>query len=151
MLKKFHWGHGVAVGLLAFIIFILSLIFFFTRNWQNAELVSEHYYEDELHYQQVIDAKNNADQLAQKPAYSQSTEGIKITFPADVKADQNKVNFHLFRTDDAKLDVDKDLTVSSDNTIFIPKQVLFPGSYTLKIHWEQDKKPFQVDYDVQWK
>lgn len=151
MFKKFTWGHGIVAALLAFIIFILSLIFFFTRSWQNAELVSDNYYEEELMYQDVIDAKNNADALTAKPAFNLTPEGIQLVFPADANPENGKVNFHLFRTDDAKLDVDKDLVLGANKTLLIPKQVLLAGSYTLKVRWEQDKKPYQVDYDVLWK
>ena len=57
MLKKFTWGHGVALALGLFIIFILSMIFYFTSTWKNSELITDDYYEAELAYQDVIDAK----------------------------------------------------------------------------------------------
>ena len=150
MFKKFTWGHGIIVALGAFIIFILSMIFIFTKGWQNAEMVSDNYYQEELAYQDVINAKNNADALPQKPTYERTGQGIKITFPEALMVDNKKVNFHLFRTDDAKLDVTKDLSVTSDNSITIPNQILYKGSYTLKILWQSNAKPYQVDYDVLW-
>ena len=61
---KFTWGHGIVVALGLFISFILYLIFVFPIGKQNSELVTENYYEDELSYQKVIDAKNNAETLA---------------------------------------------------------------------------------------
>jgi hypothetical protein len=54
---KFTWGHGIVVALGLFISFILYLIFIFPIGKQNSELVTENYYEDELSYQKVIDAK----------------------------------------------------------------------------------------------
>ncbi|MHA6696539.1 FixH family protein [Chryseobacterium sp. A301] len=151
MLKNFTWGHGVVVALGAFMIFILSLVFIYGRGWQNAEMVSRDYYEDELRYQEVIDAKNKADLLTEKPIYNQNSQGITLEFPASISVDQNSVNFHLFRTDDANLDVEKDLQFQSGRKIHIPKQILFPGSYTLKIAWKSKTVPYQVDYDVLWK
>ncbi|MDO5614656.1 MAG: FixH family protein [Cruoricaptor ignavus] len=151
MFKKFTWGHGIVIALASFMIFILSMIFFFTKSWQNAELVSNNYYEEELNYQEVIDAKNNADALTAKPTFVQNSAGITITFPEEIVIDKNTVNFHLYRTDDAKLDVDKDLSLSADRSINIPDKVLFPGSYTLKIRWYTNDKPYQIDYDVLWK
>lgn len=151
MFKKFTWGHGVLVALGLFKIFILSMIFFFTRGWQNAEEISDNYYADQLAYQDVIDAKNNADKLAEKPLYSEGSDGITITFPPEISVDGNKVAFHLFRTDDAKLDANKELILDANKRILIPKQILFKGSYTLKINWKTNGKPYQIDYDVQWK
>lgn len=151
MLKNFTWGHGVVVALGAFMIFILSLVFIFGRGWQNAEMVSRDYYEEELRYQDVIDAKNQADLLKEKPIYNQNSQGITLEFPESILVDQNKVKFHLFRTDDAKLDAEKELPFQNGRKIHIPKQILFPGSYTLKINWESKSVPYQLDYDILWK
>ncbi len=151
MLKKFNWGHGIAVALALFIAFILFMILVFPNGQNNSELVSQDYYQDELNYQQVIDAKNNADKLTEKLQYLQTPEGIKIVFPALGIPDEKKVEFELFRTDDSNLDVKKELTLNSENAILIPAKVISKGSYTLKIKWQQNKKPFQLDYDVLWK
>lgn len=150
MFKNFSWGHGIILALGTFIAFILFMIFIFPNGKQNSELVSEHYYEDELAYQDIIDAKNNAAQLTVKPEYLQLTEGIKLKFPSAIP-DQKKVNITLFRTDDSNLDVKKDLTLDAENAVLIPKKVIFPGSYTLKVKWKQNNKPYQIDYDVLWK
>ncbi|KEY18218.1 FixH family protein [Kaistella antarctica] len=151
MFKKFNWGHGVALALGLFIAFILFMVFGFTYGQQNSELVSDDYYGDELVYQEVIDAKNNADALAAIPKYQELKEGMKITFPGTIIPEDKHVKFELFRTDDANLDVKKEVDVDANNEILIPKQVISKGSYTLKIKWSQNKKPYQVDYDVLWK
>ncbi|MGZ5211966.1 MAG: FixH family protein, partial [Kaistella sp.] len=105
----------------------------------------------ELAYQEVIDAKNNADLLTEKPVYQQNASGIIVTIPQNIKPENSKVYFELFRTDDSNLDVKKDVTLDARNQFKIPGTVIFPGSYTLKIKWENNKKTYQIDYDVQWK
>lgn len=149
-MKKLNWGHGLLIALGCFMIFILTLILVFPLGKQNAELISDNYYEEELVYQEVIDAKNNAEALTVTPIYKQSAEGIRITFPEELTVDENKINFFLFRTDDSNLDVKKDL-ILENRSILIPNKILAPGSYTLKIKWYGDKKPHQIDYDVIWK
>ena len=62
----------------------MYLIFVFPIGKQNSELVTENYYEDELSYQKVIDAKNNAATLTAKPQYAQLPYGIRIAFPKDI-------------------------------------------------------------------
>lgn len=151
MFKKFTWAHGIILALGSFIAFILFMIFIFPTGQKNSELVTNDYYEDELQYQKVIDAKNNATSLPQLPEYKQTAEGITIAFPQNVKPDGNKVDFHLYRTEDSNLDVKNSVTVDGSNSIKIPKKVIFPGSYTLKINWKEKDKPFQVDYDLLWK
>ncbi len=150
MFKTFSWGHGVVVALGSFIAFILFMIFIFPNGQKNSELVSDNYYEDELVYQEVIDAKNNAELLPEKPTYQKEPAGIKIIFPLADVPENRKVNFELFRTDDANLDVKKELQLDAANSMTIPKQVIAQGSYTLKLKWVQNKKPYQIDYDVLW-
>ncbi len=151
MFKNFSWGHGVIVALGLFMSFILFMIFVYSNGMQNSELISDSYYEDELAYQEIIDAKNNADLLSEKPVYIQNASGITLTIPQNVKPENSNVHFELFRTDDSNLDVKKDITLDGKNQFQIPAKVIFPGSYTLKVKWENNKKPYQVDYDIQWK
>lgn len=149
-MKNLNWGHGLAIALGCFILFILFLIFIFPMGKQNAEMISTNYYEEELQYQDIIDAKNNAAKLEQTPTYKPTAEGILITFPQTIKVDENTVNFVLFRTEDSNLDVKKEVTLQH-NLFLIPAKVISAGSYTLKLKWTENKKPYQVDYDILWK
>lgn len=151
MFKNFNWGHGIIIGLGSFIAFILFMIFIFPNGQQDADMVSDNYYADELNYQQVIDAKKNAQLLKESLQYQQLPTGIKINYPESITPDSSKVHFDLYRTNDSNLDVKKDLNLDPQKSFTIPKQILSPGSYTLKVKWTQDKKPYQIDYDVQWK
>lgn len=148
-MKKFTWAHGIITALGLFIAFILYLIFIFPIGQQNSELVTETYYDDELVYQQVINAKKNAESLSAKPLYTQNAEGISISFPEEL-ANVEKIKFHLYRTNDKTLDIHKEVSLNAQNSFEIPKKVLAKGAYTLKLHWEKDKKNYQIDYDVEW-
>ncbi|KQM63062.1 FixH family protein [Chryseobacterium sp. Leaf201] len=150
-MKNFNWGHGMVIALLAFIIFILSMLFLFPNGQKNSEMVTDNYYEEELKYQDVIDAKGRADQLQEKPVYSQDKSGIKITFPKDYDNSNATVKFVLNRTDDQNLDIHKSVQLDMNKSFLIPAQVLTPGNYTLRLSWTKDKKDYRLDYDVIWK
>ncbi len=149
-MKNFSWGHGVVIALAAFIIFILSMLFLFPNGQKNSEMVTDNYYEEELQYQDVIDAKKRADELQEKPVYSQTTEGIKITFPQDYNSSNTTVKFVLNRTDDQNLDIKKSVQLTGQSFV-IPAQVLKMGNYTLRLSWTKDKTDYRIDYDVIWK
>lgn len=150
-MKKFTWGHGIVIALTLFIGFILYLLFIFPMGKQNSDLVSETYYQDELSYQEVINAKTNADALTAKPKYQQNQKGITIAFPQGIISKEAKIEYYLYRTDDKNKDKTNTVKLSSENTIQIPNTLLEKGNYTLKVKWEQNQKKFQVDYDVVWK
>lgn len=141
----------MVIALLAFIIFILSMLFLFPNGQKNSEMVTENYYEEELKYQDVIDAKGRADQLQEKPVYSQDKNGIKITFPKEYDNSNAMVKFVLNRTDDQNLDIHKSVQLDMNKSFLIPAQVLTPGNYTLRLSWTKDKKDYRLDYDVIWK
>lgn len=148
---KFTWGHGVVVALGLFIGFILYLIFIFPIGKQNSELVTESYYEDELAYQNVIDAKKNADELTQRPLFAQLPYGIRIAFPKDITNANSKIEYYLYRTNDKTQDKEGSVQLDENNSFLIPKNFMLIGSYTLKVRWKKEGKHYQVDYDVEWK
>ncbi|WP_144281474.1 FixH family protein [Chryseobacterium echinoideorum] len=150
-MKNFTWGHGIVLALASFIIFILSMLFLFPNGQKNSEMVTEHYYEEELQYQSVIDAKNRADKLEEKPVYSQSPKGITLTFPSGINNSNSAVSFVLNRSDDQNLDIKKTVQLESDNSFTIPSSVLKNGNYTLRLSWTKDKTDYRLDYDVIWK
>ncbi len=150
-MKKFSWGHGVVIALAAFMIFILAMLFLFPNGQKNSEMVTDNYYEEELKYQDVIDAKKRADELQEKPVYSQDKSGIKITFPKDYDNSNTTVKFVLNRTDDQNLDIRKSVQLDTNKSFLIPGQVLKVGNYTLRLNWTKDKTDYRMDYDVIWK
>ncbi|MFZ4931458.1 FixH family protein [Chryseobacterium sp. Mn2064] len=150
-MKNFSWGHGVVIALLAFIVFILSMMFLFPNGQKNSEMVTDNYYEEELKYQDVIDAKKKADDLQEKPVYSQDKNGIKITFPKEYDNSNTTVKFVLNRTDDQNLDIKKSVQLDASKSFVIPSQILKVGNYTLRLTWTKDKTDYRMDYDVIWK
>ncbi|OCA78513.1 nitrogen fixation protein FixH [Chryseobacterium contaminans] len=150
-MKNLSWGHGVVIALAAFIIFILSMMFLFPNGQKNSEMVTDNYYEEELQYQDVIDSKKRADELQEKPVYSQNTNGIKIIFPKDYTHSNTTVKFVLNRTDDQNLDIKKSVELDDSHSFIIPAQVLKMGNYTLRLSWTKDKTDYRMDYDVIWK
>jgi len=141
----------MVIALGAFIIFILSMLFLFPNGQKNSEMVTDNYYEEELKYQDVIDAKKRADELQEKPVYSQDKEGITITFPQDYNNSNTTVKFVMNRTDDQNLDVHKSVQLDARKSFLIPAQVLKMGNYTLRLSWTKDKTDYRLDYDVIWK
>jgi len=151
IMKNFSWGHGIIIALGAFIIFILSMLFLFPNGQKNSEMVTDNYYEEELKYQDVIDAKKRADELQEKPTYTQDANGIKISFPKGYDNSNTTVKFVLNRTDDQNLDVKRSEQLDANQSFLIPSKVLKMGNYTLRLMWTKDKQEYRMDYDVIWK
>ena len=150
-MKKFTWGHGIALALACFIGFILYLIFIFPIGKQTSDLVSDNYYQDELEYQKVIDAKKNADQLAQKPFFAQLPYGIRIAFPKETIDAGQQVHYELYSINDKEKDKKQNVNLDNNNSFLVPKEMLSTGSYILKVRWKKSDIDYQVDYELVWK
>ena len=55
---KINWGTGIAITLTVFVLFILSLVY--GTSIANFDLVAPDYYDQEIEYQSIIDAKDRA-------------------------------------------------------------------------------------------
>ena len=148
---KISWGHGVVIALGAFILFILGMIFLFPIGKQNSELITENYYEEELKYQEVIDAKNSADNLTEKPTVALEKQGITIIFPKEINNNNTEFNYYLYRAENRNLDIKKEFTLDANNAHTIPANVVAKGGYTLKLKWKNNNLNYQRDFDIEWK
>jgi hypothetical protein len=149
-MKNFSWGHGIVIALAAFIIFILSMMFLFTNGQKNSEMVTDNYYEEELKYQDVIDAKKEP-MIYRKNLYTSKINQNYHFFPKDYDNSNTTVKFVLNRTDDQNLDIHKAVQLDANKSFTIPSQVLRLGNYTLRLTWTKDKTDYRMDYDVIWK
>jgi hypothetical protein len=98
-------------------------MFLFPNGQKNSEMVTDNYYEEELKYQDVIDAKKRADELTGKTCIQPDKSGIKITFPKDYNNSNTTVKFVLNRTDDQNLDIHKSVQLDANQSFTIPAQV----------------------------
>ncbi len=150
---KFTWGHGVILALVCFITFICYLVFSVEFSKNSFDLVTDEYYDDEINFQQEIDATSHANQLKEKPTIEiVNSKGIEITFPKEFNSQNTTGKLKLFRPNSKDLDVNKkSLDLSALNTIFIPANILVKGNYTLKLYWKKDNINYQMEIPVVWK
>lgn len=143
---KFTWGHGVMLGLGAFIVFILTLIFLAD---DTGDLISDDYYEESLVYQeQGIDARNRAGALTEKPKFIQQANGIKIEFPAKIQPDSGQIYMMrgAFKADDVLMP----LEVRSNNVMLIPAAKMKAGEYDINLTWYYDAEPYLIQETITW-
>lgn len=133
---KINWGTGLAIAMGAFMIFILSFVYkTFTDRSYDHHLVSEEYYNDEINYQQEIDAVTNAKKLNEPIQLENTKKGILITFPSDVVTKKVIGTISFQRASDIKLDFNLPISLTS-NKLLIPKEKLAKGLYNVRIDWQ---------------
>lgn len=148
---KFHWGHGIMLFLGIFIVFIMSCVYMtlFVSDFDHV-LVSEEYYKDEISYQKEIDKMNNAAKLKENVNLVTTDQGIEVVFPSFFDPKKITGFVDLQRSNDDKLDLNKEIKLDS-LTLLIPDNQLKKGVYTVKVVWEYDKIPYQLNEKFTYK
>jgi len=145
MSNKFHWGHGVSIVLGVFIIFILTFVYkTLVKPEYDHKLVSEEYYKEELHFQDEINSLNNASQLKENVKIQHSDKGIEVVFPGSFDPKKIEGYVDLQRANDSKLDLKIDLNLDS-LSLLIPSEKLIKGTYNIKVVWNYEKIPYQLN------
>ncbi len=135
-----NWGNKL---LITFIVFGVGMFYLVYRAVNtNYELVDKDYYKQELRYQQVIDGTNLANQLSTAVTIGQTTSGISLELPAEMKNKEITGSILFYCSYDQKKDKLLPLQTDSDGLqVFDPKD-FSPGNYSVKINWSAEGKDY---------
>ncbi|MFK5856233.1 MAG: FixH family protein [Bacteroidota bacterium] len=137
---KWNWGTKLAIWIIAFVVFMLTLVYMTTTTKIN--LVEEDYYPKGLVYQTRIDAAKNANSINAVFTTSQDDKSITINIP-DIQVDSGTILF--FRPSGNNLDRRYDLELNNNKKITLTKDDFNHGKYIMKINWNFDGKEYYVE------
>ncbi|HMP93843.1 MAG TPA: FixH family protein [Phnomibacter sp.] len=137
MTIRFNWGTKIIVAYSAFVIFMLVMVYLCTQ--QTFNLVAPDYYAQELKYQQVIDATQNARSLEGSTKITQYDEAVSIAIP-NAQPGPVKGTVTFYRPSNAALDYE--LPFEGDAPIKVLKTHLIEGLYKVKVQWSIADKSF---------
>lgn len=126
---RFNWGHGLTLGMLCFIAYILY--FLFRALSMDFDLETEDYYAKEIKFQEQIDKSKNYENLDKKMTVQQFDSVLTIDFPH--KVDSGMV--HMYRSSDKNLDRIYHLSSKDGAFKSIDRNDLQRGRYQLRVDW----------------
>lgn len=128
-----NWGNKL---LLVFIVFGGGISYMVYRCMQiPVDLVSEHYYKDELAYQQVIDGTRKANALSGRVGLTLTSSGLRIQLPPEMHDRQVRGNIEFYCPSDASRDRNLPLSIERGGSEDLAVADLRPGHYTVKVAW----------------
>ena len=133
---KWNWGTKLALFIIAFVVFILSLVYMSLG--YDVNLVEKDYYPKGLVYQQRIEAIKNANEAGITVDVIQENDQIIVNIN-NCSPDSGKITF--FRPSDT----DKDLVINLIDLInnpILPQSEFLRGKYKLKMNWWDNEKEF---------
>jgi len=135
-IMKIGWGTGIVIAIVAFMSFILYLVITMsTDNNFSHDLVTEQYYQQELAYQQEINAEQNFKSLGEEITLQKTKEGLKIKFPNKFNSEKVEGKVFLYRPSSKQLDFEIPIS-TSDTYLLVPEQRLLDGRWNIKIAWK---------------
>lgn len=134
------WGIKITVLYTGFVILISSLVIISSSN--KSELVAADYYEQELNYQQRIDAMTNEKKLKTTIDYQLLDTCIVLRFPEAGIAEDFKGEVLLFRPSDASQDLKLKLAFDAHGEQSISKRLLHKGIYKMCLSWKNNSTTY---------
>lgn len=135
-----NWGTKITILYIGFVILIVSMVFISATN--KSELVSKDYYEQELRYQDRIDALNNEQKLSVTINYEIVDQFVILKYLNSEIRKDFKGEVLFFRPSDSTKDLKIDLIFDKEGEQIISKDKLSKGVYKMCISWKNDKKVF---------
>jgi hypothetical protein len=135
MLKKFHWGWGIAIFYTAFAVFILTMVYQSTQH--KVELVTPDYYAQELKYQERIDQIENARRLKKPLQWEVQGRQIHLQFPFTGKHVKAKILF--YKPDSSAKDVAVECAPDDSGRCIVTSDKLEAGVYQMQIEWQAEQ------------
>ena len=133
----------IAVVFILFMGFIISMVSYTAT--LDTDLVAEDYYQQEVNYQDIIDAKKNGADLANKIIFQQDENLLSIHFPENIDFKAIKGSVHFYHPKNVKYDVEKRLALTNNNSQTFKKEGLQKGNYTIKMKWKDNGKTYYIE------
>ena len=145
---KFNWGTGIVVTIIVFIAFIMYFVITMsTDNTYSHDLVTDKYYQEELNYQQEIDAEKNAKSLKEKVTIEKNSKGLKINFPKYFNPKSIEGKVFLYRPSSKQLDFEIPISISK-TYLLVPEQRLVDGRWNMKIFWKHKNTNYLIKKEL---
>lgn len=134
MKLKFSWGTGIAIFIVLFICFYISLMLL-TRQ-RKFHMVSDEYYPESIEFESRIKKTRNAQSLKEKVQINIKGDSIQIVLPDWESGYKATGTAYFYRPNNSLEDMSIPLMVNKlGEQVFKAKQ-LKTGRYIVKMNWQ---------------
>ena len=134
-----NFGHGITIALIAFVIFILTLVTSFLR--QDVDLEYTDYYTRELVFNETKEATENGMPFLNS-LQIESVDGQLNLFFDENFPQFNQAELHFYRADNAAWDLNKKIGQVRLHQFSLDE--FHKGKYELRMDWKIDEKDFSI-------
>ncbi len=148
---KINWGTGMVLVLAAFISFIMYFVVtMLTNKDYDQDLVVEDYYKAELHYQEEIDAEENALALKNNVSVLNKNGTWSVVLPKSIDLRLIDGAIHLYRPSNKVLDFEIPLTGLESNEVTIPNEKMIDGRWNIMVNWTYKNEEYLFKKEINY-
>jgi hypothetical protein len=134
-----NFGGKIVILYLSFVALIVGLVVMCFK--QDVELVSADYYDQEIKFQDRIEACNNEKQLPKSIQHRVSEDAIILRIDSALLTKDFNGTVILFRPSNSKMDKEYKMEFK-DNEQKINSKALAHGAYKLQLSWVSNRKRY---------
>jgi hypothetical protein len=142
-----NWGHKIILVFVAFVAMMVTLVY--KSMHTEFDLVSKEYYKEELGFQKVIDARNNASKLSSQIKIRQTESQVIISLPAEMKDKIVKGDVQFYCPTRASNDKKVGIQMDAEGEIAFNKEQFTAAPYIVKVSWEADGVSYYGEEGIQ--
>lgn len=139
---KFNWGTGITIAIIAFMSFILFMVIQAINT--NADLYAEDYYDQEIKFQNKINARTNYLKIKDELVLLQNDTSVTVKFPSFFEGKTIAGTIYFYRANNADFDQEY-LITRENNQQEITTKKLVTGRYSVKISWKTNDTPYYYE------
>lgn len=139
-----NWGKSIVAVFIFFAAFIAVLVVVCFR--EDVSLVSNKYYEDDLHYQEQVEAYENVNALENRPTVSIIAKSLTINYSDFGKIEKGTLT--LMRPSNANQDRIFTIKRQEDSVQQFELSDLNSGLYKLRLEWTEGTKHYRIDKTI---
>ncbi len=128
-----NWGTGITITFIVAASFILFLVYKTTT--VNLEMAEDNYYEQEMKFNNQLEASRNAAHLSSPIRIEDDKDFIRIQVPRECVEQKATGTLWIYRPSSEKNDLHLKFEPDEEGHIYIGKDNLITGVYKLKADW----------------
>jgi len=135
---KFNWGWGILITMMAFMGFIMTMVYkISSENAFNHELVFENYYQRDLVYQDEIDAEKRGFAFDSQIKFLPTSEGLGVLIAQELTPRMDSIYISLRHGATAALDFEAKIKHPVDSMLLEHKNWQ-PGPWIIDMAWQME-------------
>lgn len=138
-----NWGKGITLFIICFIATMLGMVYIAFK--QSNEMIEDNYYDREVKYQKIIDAKSNLRPLLNDFELKDTFQFIWLKLPLAAARKIENGELRMIKMDRA--DADQTIPIEQPET-HIDKSKFQKGIYHIKLSWTSENIPYFYETDL---